>query len=99
MASSIERPAPGIETWVNPRGIRVLRLHYSADPEKGGGEKVWNERQNAWLSPWADAQERAMTNAQDFQQEYEINFGAKLGTLVYQFLPEASVEKPFPIPE
>jgi hypothetical protein len=80
----VEFPHVGIETWVNPHGIRIFRLHYSADPEK--------------TDTWAAAQKAAMTNTADYEQEYEINFSAKLGTLIYQLHDEATLESSFPIP-
>jgi hypothetical protein len=39
-----------------------------------------------------------MTNPADYEQEYEINFAAKLGTLIYQMHEEATLERSFPIP-
>lgn len=80
----IEFPHTGMQAWQNPHGIRVVRLHYSADAEK--------------TPEWAAKQKAQMTNPADYEQEYEINFSAKLGTLVYQLHPEASLEKSFPIP-
>lgn len=80
----VEFPHKGVQTWVNRHGIRILRLHYSADPDK--------------TPEWAAKQRAAMTNEADYQQEYEINFAAKLGTLVYQLHDEASLENSFPIP-
>lgn len=80
----VEFPHPGCQTWVNPHGIRVFRLHYSADPEKP--------------PDWAAKQKAAMTNPADYEQEYEINFSAKLGTLIYQLHDEATLEKSFTIP-
>ena len=80
----MESPHPGITTWRNKHGISIFRLHYSADPEK--------------TPEWAEAQRRAMTSDADYRQEYEIDFGAKLGTLVYQLTPEATLEPSFPIP-
>lgn len=80
----MEFPHPGISTWKNPHGIMIFRLHYSADPEK--------------TSEWAAAQKQAMTNPADYEQEYEINFAAKLGTLVYQLHEEATLGSSFPIP-
>lgn len=78
-------PHPGIQTWVNQHGIRIFRLHYSADPDK--------------TPEWAAAQKSSMTNPADYEQEYEINFAAKLGTLIYQLRDEATLEKSFPIPK
>lgn len=80
----VEFPHPGISTWVNPHGICIFRLHYSADPDK--------------TPEWAAKQKAAMTNPADYEQEYEINFAAKLGTLVYQLHEEATLETSFPIP-
>lgn len=74
-----------MQTWKNAHGITIFRLHYSADPDKS--------------SDWAAKQRAAMTNEADYQQEFEINFAAKLGTLLYQLHPEATFEKSFPIPE
>ena len=73
-----------MQSWLNPHGIRILRLHYSADEAK--------------TPAWAAAQKASMTNAADYEQEYEINFGAKLGTLVYLLNEEATLENSFPIP-
>lgn len=80
----VEFPHPGIQTWTNKHGIRILRLHYSADPDK--------------TPEWAAAQKEAMTNPADYEQEFEINFSAKLGTLIYQMRDEATLENSFPIP-
>lgn len=80
----IETPHPGIETWVNQHGITIFRLHYSADPVK--------------TPEWAEKQKAAMTDPAMFQQEYEIDFSAKLGTLLYQLESEATLEPSFPIP-
>jgi hypothetical protein len=79
----IEFPATGIETWKNPYG-RVLRLHYSADPEK--------------TPEWADKQRRGMTDPAMFEQEYEINFNATRGQLIFQWQDDATLCKSFPIP-
>ncbi len=80
----VSRPHPGIEEWDNPHGIHIFRLHYSADPEK---DAAWAERQYA-----------AMTDKAAYRQEFEIDFSAKLGTLLYQFDDTASLECSFPIP-
>lgn len=82
---NVEFPHTGIQTWVNPHGIRILRLHYSADPDK--------------TPEWAAKQKAAMTNAADYEQEYEINFAAKLGTLVYQLHEEATLENSSALPD
>jgi hypothetical protein len=83
-ASTIAFPHPGIQTWRNKHGILVFRLHYSADLDK--------------TPEWAAAEKQRMTNPADYEQEYEINFGAKLGTLIYQLHEEATLETSFRIP-
>ncbi len=80
----VSRPHPGIEEWDNPHGIHIFRLHYSADPEK---DAAWAERQYA-----------AMTDKAAYRQEFEIDFSAKLGTLLYQFDEAATLEHSFLIP-
>lgn len=80
----VEFPHKGVETWTNPHGIDIFRLHYSADDEK--------------TPEWAAAQKAAMTNPADYEQEFEINFSAKLGTLLYCLHDEATLERSFPIP-
>src|SRR4029077_5407131 len=85
VSMNVEFPHPGVQTWLNPHGIRIFRLHYSADPDK--------------TPEWATKQRAAMTNAADYEQEYEINFSAKLGTLIYQLHEEATLESSFPIPK
>src|SRR5258708_1610042 len=80
----VEFPHPGVQTWTNPHGIDVFRLHYLADPEKtpeGGA-----------------AQKEAMTNPADYEREFEISFSAKLGTLIFQMHEEATLEPSFPPP-
>lgn len=74
-----------MQSWINPHGIRVLRLHYSADEEK--------------TPEWAAKQKAAMTNPADYEQEFEINFSSKLGTLIFQLHDEATLETSFPIPK
>lgn len=88
-----------MEAWTNEHGIRVLQLHYSADPLKGEGVKISVPELNTELSPWAHAQYAAMTDKAAYRQEYEIDFAAKLGTLLYPFTEEATCERSFPIPE
>ena len=75
----------GIKSWRNQNGICIFRLHYLADPEK--------------TAEWAAKQKSRMTNAADYEQEYEINFAAKQGTLIYQLKDEATLENSFPIPK
>jgi hypothetical protein len=87
-----------VQCWTNPHGIRIFRLHYDADPDKGGGEKVLIPELNKPLSPWAKSQYDAMTDKAMYAQEFEIDFSAKLGTLLYLLDEEATLERSFPIP-
>lgn len=77
MHTQIEFPHAGMETWVNSHGIRIMRLHYSADPEK--------------TAEWAAAQKAGMTDPARYRQEYEIDFSATLGQLVYILHDEATL--------
>jgi hypothetical protein len=87
----------GMELWRS--GDRTIcKLHYTADPDKGAGEKTYVPEINKHLSPWAYKQFLGMTNRADYMQEYEIDFSAKLGTLLYQLNREATLLKSFPIP-
>lgn len=94
-------PYPGMSAWTNANGAVVLRLHYSADPTKGLGEKtsVKIAGKDRELSPWALAEFNKMTDKGLYVQEYEIDGDATLGQLVYNMDPEATLEKPIPIPE
>lgn len=80
----IETLHPGITAWNNQLGIRILRLHYSADEAK--------------TPAWAAEQKAGMTNPAKYQQEYEVDFAATLGSLIYQLDAEATLEQSFPIP-
>jgi hypothetical protein len=91
-------PHPGMQAWTNENGIRVMQLHYSADETKGAGEKIHVPDLNMDLSPWAYGQYQSMTDKAMYRQEYEIDFSAKLGTLLYQLVEEATLEPSFPIP-
>jgi len=48
-----EFPYPGIAVRTNPHGIKLVFLHYSADPDKGNGEKKLVPEIGLALSPWA----------------------------------------------
>jgi hypothetical protein len=78
-------PHRGMQVWKNPNDITILRLHYSADPEK--------------TAEWAAKQKQGMTDPAMYEQEYEISFTAKSGTLLYSFSEEATLEQSFPIPQ
>lgn len=96
--AAVSSPHVGIREWDNAHGIHIFQLHYSADTEKGTGEKVFVPELNMEISPWALQQYNAMTDKAMYRQEYEIDFSAKLGTLLFQFTEEATVERSFPIP-
>jgi hypothetical protein len=83
---------PGITEWDNPNGIHIFRLHYTADPEKGEGEKQFVEDENLWLSPWAKKQYDGFTSKRSFFQEIDIDFSAKSGALIYQLEDRATLE-------
>ncbi|MBP2638223.1 MAG: hypothetical protein H6Q72_4130 [Firmicutes bacterium] len=50
----------GITEYKTPQGVHILRLHYTADPDKSTPE-------------WAAEQRKGLTQAQ-WEREYEINF-------------------------
>ena len=54
-------PHKGMQAWTNPHGIRILKLHYSADEEK--------------TPEWAAKQKAAMIShaPEAVQREYLIN--------------------------
>jgi hypothetical protein len=55
----------GIKKWTTPQGITIVRVHYTADPEKRGDE-------------WIAEQKRGMS-ASMWEREMEINFAVSLG--------------------
>lgn len=82
---AIEFPHPGVQVWKNANDITIFRLHFLADPDK--------------TPEWAEGQRRGMTDPAMFEQEYNISFTAKQGTLLYKFEEEATLEQSFPIPQ
>ena len=79
-------PYPGIQVHQNTYGMTIVRLHYSADPNK--------------TQVWAEKERQTMTDPAMFQQEYEIRFDATLGQRVFhQFDEEACLEQSRPIPQ
>lgn len=96
--SQTEFPHPGVAVRTNPHGIKLVFLHYSADPDKGNGEKTVVPELGLALSPWALAQYRGMTKKEMYLQEYEIDFGATQGQKVYHLDKEATLCQSFPIP-
>jgi len=96
--AEVQYPHAGVQTWRNQHGIDIFQLHYSADEDKSRGDKIHVEALNMDLSPWAFSQYEAMTDKAAYRQEFEIDFAAKLGTLLYQFDEEATCEPSFRIP-
>ncbi len=56
-----EFPHPGVAVRTNPHGIKLVFLHYSADPDKGDNEKTLVPEIRLALSTWTLAQYRGMT--------------------------------------
>jgi hypothetical protein len=83
---------------VDGQGKLVLRLHYSADPEKAEGEHVFVPELDMRLSPWAYREYMGMTDKALYKQEYEIDGSATSGARIYHLEREATLEKRFPIP-
>lgn len=90
---------PGLSTWKNQVGATVLRLDFTADPEKNAGEKIWVPELNMDLSPWAYGEFKKIGNAGLFKQEYLVDGSATQGQLIYHLDEEATLEDSFPIPE
>lgn len=80
--SDIQTPYPGIRTWETPYAT-ILELHYTADPEKGLGERTFIPEANLHLSPWALKEYEGMTDKGLYRQEYEIDFSATQGARVF----------------
>jgi hypothetical protein len=95
----VQHPHVGMSSWKNQHGITILRLHYSADEEKGEGEQTYVPEINKHLSPWALKAYGRMTDPTLYLKEYEIDAEAALGTLLFQFNEAISVEKVREIPQ
>lgn len=90
-------PHPGISVHKNQFDITVMLAHYTADPAKGEGEKIYVKEIDRWLSPWAYKQYRQMTDPNLYLREYEIQAEATLGRLIFNLDAEATLCKSFPI--
>src|SRR5215467_14628235 len=95
---SVTHPHVGMSSWKNQHGITILRLHYSADPEKGEGVQTYVPEINKHLSPWALAAFGRMTDPTMYLKEYEIDAEAALGALLFNFDEKVTVEPTREIP-
>jgi len=81
----------GIYERKNKNGFYVFRIHYSADPDKDPDTKQGKV--------WYDKVRKGMMD-KSWQKEYEIDWFAKSGELVYpMFDPSVHVVQPFAIPK
>jgi len=90
---------PGMSYRVDSHGKAILELLYEADPEKGGGEKIYVPEASMWMSPWLKREYESMTNKALFRQEYLVDGSATSGAKIFYLDPEATLEDSFPIPE
>jgi hypothetical protein len=77
---------------------RLCGLHYTADPEKGDGEKALIPEVGRQLSPWDLKPYQGMIDKATYLQEYEIDFGATLGQKDCHVEREATLWQSFAIP-
>jgi hypothetical protein len=96
--AAIQFPYPGIQVHQNQHGARVLRLHWTADPDKASGEQIYVEAIKKHLSPWAHREYQKMSNPALYLQEYEIDASATEGALIYVMDKDATLVDPFRIP-
>lgn len=77
----------GLKLLRNSQGLRVIRLHYSADsrkdPETTEGKKWIDKKSNSYLGG---------KTSLDWRREMEIDFTAGRGELVFGFLPSIEEE-------
>jgi hypothetical protein len=85
MSVSWETLYRGINARSNEQGILCVKLHYSADELKND-EWVKTNKPKAVSEEW-------------WNQEQEIDFGARQGSLIYQLKDEATLCKSFAIPD
>lgn len=69
MTTPLPLPDIGVQKWTTKDGIDVLRVHYTADPDKRSAE-------------WIEREKQGMTEAQ-WEQEMEINFNVPKGKAWY----------------
>lgn len=88
ITETMKKLMDGVDTWENRNGITVCRLHYFADPSK---REEWVEREAAKYGGKQSA---------FWRSEYEIDFGARRGGLVFPvFNPTVHGVTPFELPE
>ena len=80
----------GMSVRTTSLGFRVLRLHYTADPEKDPTTELGKR--------WYDEARKGMPEAR-WRQEYELDYGALSGQLVFPTFEETVhvVPDQFPI--
>ena len=71
----------GLSERITTGGMPVLRLHYSADPEKRPG----TEKGDHWLSQAVQGYAGGL-NAPRWRKEMEIDYGAMMGTMAIAVL-------------
>ena len=74
-----DSPMEGIQTWRTKKGWKVLRLHYTADPDKRSPE-------------WKQAAMDSMPDQMSFNREFEIDFTSSSGLPFYPLFYEKYAE-------
>ena len=94
MKTDEQHPFRGIKTWKDTEdNITRIRLHYSADDDKDPA----TEKGRAWV----EAGKKNAPSMEWWNQEQEIDFGARQGARIYQAFKDDETQlcDPFPIPE
>lgn len=82
-ASQIESPVKGIQKWTTEAGIRSIRLHYSADPERDPDTPLGK----AWIETMTKGLVGGVTNG-IWRKEQEIDFSIREGLPIYKTFKE-----------
>lgn len=85
--------ADGLSERLTSGGIPVLRLHYSADPDKRSGTPAGDR----WLAQATQGYPGGL-NAPRWRKEMEIDYGALLGTVLFPQWPQWSMNGRIVIP-
>lgn len=81
----VPQPPPGVTERRTPQGYLIGRVHFSSDPAKDAA--------------WAEGRRRRSPNEETYRMEYEIDFYARSGALMYPEFEEGHVVcPPFTIP-